>query len=85
MRSGAGYRSACISMESLGEDLMAPVIASAAVRCVWAILLVAPIDPRIGLLVSLSYVGRSHILAAYSVRGMATALYNWRISFVGIP
>jgi len=72
-------------MESLGEDLMAPVTASAAVCCVWAILLAAPIDPHIGLLVSLLYVSRSHILAAYSMRNMATALYSWQVSFMGIP
>ena len=64
---------------------MAPVMASAAVRCVWVIFFVAPIDPLIGLLVFSSYVGRSHTLAAYSVRGMATARYSWRMSFVGIP
>lgn len=73
---GTGYRLAWISRESPGDDLIALVIASAAVHCIWAILFIIPMDPWMGLLVALLYIGRSHMLAAYSVLGITTARYS---------
>ena len=43
---GPGNRLACISSESEGEDLMAPVMASIADHCIWAIFFAVPMDPH---------------------------------------
>ena len=50
--SGPGSRLACISSESVGEDLIAPVMASITVRCVCSTFFVVPLDPRIASSVS---------------------------------
>ena len=62
--SGTGYKSVCISRKSPEKDLMAPVIGSAVVHCIWAIFFVTPTDPWMVLLVTSLYVGCNHTLAA---------------------
>ena len=50
--SGPGSRLVCISSESVGEDLIAPVMVSIAVHCVCSTFFAVPLDPQIALSIS---------------------------------
>jgi len=64
IRRDPGYRLAWISRESVGDNLIAPVIARSAVLCVWVIFFAIPMAPHTGVPVVLLCVGWSQTLAA---------------------